>query len=761
MIFQRRSRYLFLSLGALLLLSSLANAFEVQDIRVEGLQRITAGTVFNHLPLKPGDQLDSERTAELVRALYKTGYFKDVRLEQEDGVLVVYVRERPSISEINLSGNKSIEEEALLEGLKDAGLAVGRTFNRTILDRIEQELRRTFYNIGKYGVDLTSTVTPLERNRVALDIQISEGETTQIAKINIVGNERFEEEDLLEEFQLTTGGWLSFYLKDNQYSRQKLAADLETLRSYYLDRGYVNFKIESTQVTITPEKRDIYITINITEGDVFNINDIKLAGELEIAPEDLFPLIHLRRGEPFSRRHVVESTERINNKLADLGYAFANVNGIPEIDEEGKTVAVTFFVDPGKRVYVRRINISGNSHTRDAVVRREMRQMESAWFSSEKLQLSRERLQRTGFFEDVTVETPAVSGSTDQVDIDVVVEERPSGALLAGIGFSQSSGILLNASVTQENFLGTGKRVTVAFNNSDVNTQYQLSYTNPYYTVDGISRGFTLAYQETEFDELDISDFSTDTATAGVNFGIPLSEFNRLGFGFSLESIQLNLGLAASTELLAFVASEGNSYINLKVDANWRHDSRDSHIFPNSGAVQRFFAEASVPGSDLTYYKVSYGHRRYYPLYEDLTLSLNADVGYGDGYGGSTLPLFENFFGGGPKSLRGFQASTLGSKDSNGLALGGNFKIIGNAELLFPPPLLETKSVRLAAFFDVGNIYNTDIDDIDAGSLRYSVGVGASWLSPLGALAVSFAIPGNEGPNDETEEFQFTFGSAF
>ena len=458
----------------------LAEGFRVADIRVEGLQRITAGTVFNYLPVKPGDTVDFNRTSDIVRELYKTGFFKDVRLEKAGDVLVVVVTERPAIAEINFSGNKSIETEALTEGLKDIGLAEGRTFDRPVLDRIEQELERQYFNQGKYAVKLTSTVTPLERNRVAIDINIVEGETALIKKINIVGNTAFDEDDLLDEFELSTGNWLSRFTRDNQYSRPKLAGDLETLRSYYLDRGYVNFKIDSTQVTITPDKNDIYVTINIAEGDVYTISDIRLAGDLIEEPETYFDMVHLRRGQPFDRKSIVESSDRISAKLSDMGFAFANVNSIPELDEENKTVAVTFFVDPGNRAYVRRINIRGNSRSRDEVIRREFRQMEAAWFSGEKLKLSRERVQRTGYFESVNVETPSVPGSGDEVDINVSVTEKPSGSLLAGLGYSQSDGIVVNASINQENFAGTGKKVSLALRTSSANQLYQLAYTTPY-----------------------------------------------------------------------------------------------------------------------------------------------------------------------------------------------------------------------------------------------------------------------------------------
>ena len=501
-----------------------ADTFVVTDSRVEGLQRIAPGTVFNYMPIQVGDRIDEGDTTDIIRALFRTGFFKDVSLERDGGVLVVVVQERPAIAEINFSGNKSIETEQLEQGLKDAGLAEGRVYNDLVLERTVEELKRQYYDRGKYGVEIETTVTPLERSRVALDIDIREGKTARIEQINIVGNQAFDEDDLLDELSQSTGGLLSFITKDNQYSRQKLQADLETLRSYYQDRGYLKFNVDSTQVNISPDKEDIFITINITEGDQYTISDVKLAGRPVLEPEVLFERIELTRGEVFSRRQVVESADRVSEALSDQGYAFANVNPVPEIDEAAKTVAITYFLDPGKRVYVRRIEISGNTRTRDVVVRREMRQLEASWFSSERVRESRNRLQRLGFFDEVNIETPAVPGSPDQVDVKVTVKERPTGSLMAGVGYSQSDGVSFQARVQEDNFFGTGKRVALGFNTSSSNTLYELSYNNPYYTVDGISRGFTLRYRETDFSEFDAADYSTDTGDASINFSWPFTE---------------------------------------------------------------------------------------------------------------------------------------------------------------------------------------------------------------------------------------------
>jgi len=750
----------------LLPLSVMADIFVIQDIRVEGLQRISAGTVFNYMPVTVGQQIEEEETAEVIRALYKTGFFKDVRLERDGDVLVIYVKERPAVASINFSGNEALQTEQLMEALKDIGLAEGRVFNRSILDKIEQELRRQYFSQGKYGVKLTSTVTPLERNRVGIAIDISEGRAATIKNINIVGNEAFDEDDLLDSFKLSTGSWLSFYTNDNQYSRQKLSGDLEILRSFYLDRGHINFKIESTQVSITPDKKDIYVTININEGNVYTISDIKLAGDLVVPKEDMFGLIHLTRGHVFSRKKVVGSSERLNALLGNHGYAFANVNSIPEMDDEKNQVSITYFVDPGKRVYVRRVNLRGNTRTRDRVLRREIRQMESAWFSAEQVSRSRDRLERLSFFENVTVETPAVPGSTDQVDVNVTVEEKPAGNLMAGIGFSQSQGITFNTSVAQNNFLGTGKRVTLGFNNSSANTLYQLAYTNPYYTIDGISRGFNLKYRQTDFVKLDSSNYSTDVMVAGVNFGIPISEFDRIFFTFDVESTEFKVASNASTEVRGFKAEHGSGdLLGYKAGISWVYDSRNSIMFPTRGGNQRASAQITIPGSDLEYYKISYKHQQYFPLSKIFTLGMKGHLGYGDGYSGTErLPFYENFFAGGFRSLRGYAENTLGPQDSKNKALGASLALTGSAEIFFKAPFkLAEKSLRLSLFTDAGNVF--DMDDggegFEAQEIRYSTGLSAVWASPMGLLKFSLAQPFNSDSEDKEEIFQFSFGSSF
>jgi outer membrane protein insertion porin family len=755
--------------------SSLAAEFRISDIRVEGLQRIAAGTVFNYLPVQVGDTTTDDITASIIRTLYATGFFKDVRVERDGTVLVVWVQERPAVAEIDISGNNDIKEEELKEALKDIGLAEGRTFDRSVLDRVELELKRQYYARGKYGVEVQSTVSPLERNRVAVSIVLSEGLTARIKQINIVGNKDFEEKELLKLFKLGRSKWHSFYSKNDQYSKQKLAGDMETLRSFYLDRGYIKFEIKSTQVSISPDKKDIYVTIGIDEGDVYTVSDMKLAGEPSVPAEQLFELIRMRRGDVFSRKVTTESAERISAKLGNEGYAFANVNTIPEIDEEAKQVVVIFFVDPGKRVYVRRVNTKGNTRTRDEVLRREIRQLEAAWFSNELVARSRERLQRLGYFEEVNIETPAVPGSADEVDVDVVVVEKESGNLLAGVGYSQSQGIIFNTSVTQNNFLGTGKRISFAFNNSSSNRFYRLAYTNPYYTIDGISRGFELSYRETNFEELNSIDYLTDVGIAGMNFGLPISDTSRAGFGLRYQYTKFTPGVSLLAQ--AFVIENGSNYNDFVLSGSYVNDSRDKAIFPSKGSLQSFLAEVSVPGSDLQYYRLTYRHRQYIPLTNRFVLALNADLGYGAGLGDTSgLPFFQNFFAGGPKTVRGYKQNTLGPRETtlDESPTGGNVKLVGSMEIFAPPPIGGDfeKSLRLGAFFDFGTVWTTyspALDDVELvaptgfslSDMRYSAGLSAVWLSPVGALSVSVAYPLNEKEGDETEVFQFGIGQTF
>ncbi|MEJ2380739.1 MAG: outer membrane protein assembly factor BamA [Gammaproteobacteria bacterium] len=754
--------------GALLLFCSFLplawgfQPFVVKDIRVEGLQRISPGTVFNYLPVKAGDTLTEQRSAQAIRALFKTGFFKDVRLERQGDVLVVVVQERPSIDSISVTGNKSIDKKQLLGNLKQVGLAEGRVFNRSLLEKVEQELQRQYFSQGKYAVKIKTTVTPLERNRVAVSIKISEGRSARIREINIVGNKAFSDKKLTGLFKLSTPTMFSFYTGSDQYSKQKLAADLETLRSYYLDRGYLTFKIDSTQVSISPDKKSIYITINVTEGSRYTVKDVKLAGNLIVPAKELERLIKIRKGATYSRKVISQSTTNITNRLGDVGYAFANVNVIPDIDKKKKQVGLTFFVDPGKRVYVRRVNFSGNVHTNDRVLRREMRQMEGGWFSTEKVSRSRTRLERLGFFKDVNVETPPVPGTTDQVDVNFNVTERPSGNLLASVGYSQTGGVILSGSVSQDNFLGTGKRLSINANNSNIIRGYSISFDNPYYTVDGVSRGFQIASQKTDASQANLSRYTLDTNQISVNYGIPINEYDRIRVSLGYQQDKINETDSSPQYVKDFITTNGAKFGTIRLGASWNHDTRNRAIFANDGVLHSLYGQVALPGSDLQYYKLGYRYQRYKQITSKLTLLLKGDVGYGNGFGNtSALPFYENFYAGGPDSVRGYKQNTLGPKDEYGNPKGGNFVLTGGAEVYFPTPFgLDSKQFRLGAFVDFGNVTN-GVRNFKVKDLRYSTGVSAVWLSPVGPLKLSFAKPLNSKPNDQTESFQFSLGGSF
>ena len=739
-----------------------ADAFTVRDIRLEGLQRITAGTVFNYLPVKVGDTLDDTRTAEVVRTLFKTGFFRDVRIERDGETLVVSVVERPSIGSIEFTGNKDLKTEDLLAALEQAGFAEGRVFNRSILDQVEQELHRTYFAAGKYGARITSTVTPLERNRVGVGFDISEGVVAKIRQINIVGNATFDDDALLDEFNLETTGFFSFITRSDQYSKPKLAADLETLRAFYLDKGFINFNIDSTQVSITPDKKDVYITINITEGGSYAVRDVHLQGTLTVPEEELFELVTIVQGEVFSRKNVTETVRNIADRLGDEGYSFANVNAVPEIDDAAKRVDLTFFIDPGERVYVRRVNFRGNTKTRDEVLRREMRQIESGVISTEAIERSKVRLERLGFFESVDVETSAVPGAPDQVDVDFTVVEGPSGNLLLGAGVSQAEGGVVDISVTEENFLGTGNRLRAAFNNSKVNRDISFSWVNPYWTIDGVSRGIEIYNRRTDASDANLADYDLDEIGAGLTFGVPISEFMRINVGLNVEQTDFVAGSSASDEIRRFRDEYGGQFTTVLATGSWANDKRNSRFLPTTGSLTRLSGEIAVPGGDLTYYKVAAQHQRFFPLPADFVFALDSEIAYGDGFGSTRgLPLTDNFFSGGLRSVRGFRTNTLGPRDSLDKPLGGNLKITGTAELILPFPFTkDSRSFRITGFVDTGNVYGSD-EDFDFGELRYSTGVAVIWLSPLGPLTMSLAVPLNKAQGDETQRFQFTFGTSF
>ncbi|MBK7982668.1 MAG: outer membrane protein assembly factor BamA [Candidatus Competibacteraceae bacterium] len=737
-----------------------AAQFVVQDIQVEGLQRVSAGTVFNYLPVQVGSTVAEKDYPEIIRALFRTGFFADVNLERKGNVLVVTVTERPAIAEVRLSGNRDISTEDLKKALTGVGLAEGRVFDRSLLDKVEQELLQQYYSRGRYGVRVKSQVQALERNRVAIAIDIAEGAVASINRINIIGNKAFSEKELLKQLQSSTSGWFSFFTKDDQYSKQKLAADIESLRSFYLDRGYLKFNVESTQVSITPDKQDVYITVNINEGERYTLEDVALSGNFGVVPEqDLRKLITIKQGDTFSRAKMAEVAKKMSERLGEEGYAFANVNTVPRLDDENKKVAINFAIDPGRRVYVRRINFQGNSKTQDEVLRRELRQTEGGWISGKDLERSKTRLQRLDYLESVNVETPAVPGTNDQVDVNYTIVERSSNSVMFGIGYGQESGLLLNASLTQNNFLGTGNQLGIVFNNSDIGQNYNISFNNPYYTLDGVSLGFRLFYRAIDSSQLNTSNYTQNIYGGQINFGFPLNEFDTLRLSPGYEHIWFDTQTDTAPEVVDYLRKHGDSYDQFKLDGGWAHDTRDRAIFPTSGSLNQLSAQVALPGSTAEFYKLNYRGVAYFPFAPWLTWSLGGEVGYGNGYGGTDgLPFFENFYAGGLRSVRGYKANTLGPRYSNNDPSGGAFKTIASTQLIFPVPFVEkSENVRVAAFLDAGNVFST-VDGFDAGELRYSVGLSGTWISPFGPLVLSVAAPLNEKDGDETEAFQFSFG---
>ena len=741
--------------------------FVVRDIRVEGIQRTDAGTVFSYLPVKVGDTVDEEKASAAIRALYATGFFRDVRLEAQDGVLIVTVLERPTISAIEVTGAKEFDKDTLKKALRDIGLAESRIFDRSALERAEQEIKRQYISRGRYAAEVSTIVTPQERNRASINFVVTEGEVAKIAQINIVGSTVYSERELLREMVLTTPGWMTWYTKNDQYSRQKLSADLETLRSFYTNRGHLEFNVDSTQVSITPDKEQIYITINITEGPKYTVSDVRMGGELLLPEAELLRLVRLRSGETFSRERLTESAKLIGDRLGQEGYAFANVNAVPEVDRAKREVAFTFFVDPGRRVYIRRVNIVGNTRTRDEVIRRELRQLEGAWYDNSRIQRSKVRVDRLGFFSDVNIETPSVPGTNDQVDIDVTVTEKSTGSLNLGAGFSQSDGLILSGAVSQQNVFGSGNALTLQVNSSRINKVYSVSFTDPYYTPDGISRGFDLYRRDVDSTSLTIASYKTKTWGAGIRFGVPITETDSVNFGLAAERTELELNeISPVIRYLDYVNTFGYRTNSLVARAGWARDTRDSILYPTAGRLQSISSELGVPGTDLRYYKVNYQHQYFRPIgfgfMRDWVIALNGEVGYGNGYGGRPLPFYKSYYAGGVNSVRGYDTSTLGPRDENGDPVGGNRRIVGNAELLFPfPGLRNDKSVRGSLFFDVGQIKGPGGLQPELEGFRYSAGVAVQWASPVGPLKFSFAQPLNSKSGDKLQRFQFQVGTGF
>ncbi len=783
------------TLLALALFASQAHAFEpftVKDIRVEGIQRTEAGTVFSYLPVKVGETLTPDLASSAIKALYATGFFKDVRLDVNNDVLIVTVEERPGIASVEFNGMKEFSKDDIKKSLKELGLAEGRILDKSLLDKAEQELKRQYYNRGLYAVQVKATVTPLERNRNAITFDVTEGAVSKIRSINIVGAKAFKEKDLLKLFSIGTTGWMSWWTKNDQYSKEKLAGDLETLRSQYLNQGYLEFNIDSTQVSITPDKKDIYITINIHEGEKFTVSDYHIAGDLPIPEAEIRALVTMKPGDVFSRKRLNESTKRIGDRLGNDGFAFANVNAAPEIDKEKRTVSFTFLVDPGRKVYVRRINVTGNTRTKDEVVRREMRQMEDAWYAADKVNRSRERVERLGYFDNVNVETPPVPGTTDQVDVNMNVTEKATGSVMVGAGFSSSDGLVLSGSISQNNLFGTGNRLSAQINSGSVNKVYAVSFTNPYFTQDGISLGYDVYRRDLNTNRLSntVADYSTSTVGLGLRVGVPLNENDTVNFGAALEQVTLDLSATAPNVYFNYanqydpncpttsgVACSATTN-SLRLESGWARDSRDSLLYPTKGSYQRVFAELGTPVGDLKYYKISYQNQWLHPLTRNISLMLNGEIGIGGGYGGKGLPLFRNFYAGGIGSVRGYDSSTLGPKAVNStgtaFAIGGDRRLVGSAEVLFPfPGAGNDHSLRLSTFLDAGMVWGPS-DDPDnnpatpgryskfaLGDLRYSVGAAVTWYSPFGPIKLSLAKALNAASDDKTQSFQFQLGNVF
>lgn len=760
------------------LITTGASAFEpftVKDIRVDGIQRTEAGTVFSYLPVKVGETMTDEKAAQAIKALFATGFFKDVRIEIDGEVVVVAVEERPAIAQIDFVGLKEFDKDQLIKGLKESGFAISRSFDRSMLDRAEQELKRQYLTRGKYGVSITTTVTPLERNRVSINFAVDEGDFSKIKQINIVGAKSYNERDLLDLLQLRTPNWISWYTKNDQYSKQKLAADIETLRSYYLNRGFLEFNIESTQVSISPDKKDIFISISISEGERYLVSSVKLAGELTLTEEEFRQAMTIKPGDVFSRERLNESTKAISDKLSANGYAFANVNAAPEINKEKRQVAFTVFVDPGKRAYVRRINISGNTKTRDEVIRQEMRQMEGAWFDDKRVKMSKERVDKTDYFGEVSVETPPVPGTTDQLDINVNVAEKSTGSISIGAGYSQAEGAILSGSISQSNIFGSGKFVSLQLNTGKINRAIGVSYTNPYFTVDGVSQGFDVYHRKADPTTLGYV-YKTVSTGGGLRFGLPISETQSVSFGAAVDQTQVEIDQTDADTPLQYLrfsekfcgGQDKCSNTSLPLTVGWTSDTKDSAINPTRGVYHRAALEVS-PAGDLKYYKATYQQQRFLPVTSNMVLMLNGELGYAKGLGGQELPFFKNFYAGGPGSVRGYDTASLGPYETSttsgdDVRLGGTKRVVFNAELSIPVPGFGMdKSLRFGPFFDAGQVYADNSTSVanDGGGIRMSVGLSATWISPFGPLKFSLAQPLNDQNSDKLQRFQFQMGQTF
>lgn len=751
--------------------SAYADSFVISDIRIQGLQRITEGTVLNYLPVHVGDELPDSATTEVIKALFETGFFQDISLEREGDILVINLVERPTIGKITVSGNKDITADNLLTTLKTSGLSEGYVFDLSTLEQVRNELERLYFSHGKYGVKVETQVEEQDKNRVCITITIDEGQAAHIKAINIVGNQQFSTSTLLKNFTLSPTNITSWVLQADQYDKQKLSADLEALRTFYLDRGYLNFQIISTQVSITPDKQDIYITINIEEGCQFTLDAVSLAGDTILPVESLMPLVCVKEGEIFSRSKAADTVRLLQDRLGQEGYAFAKVNPVPDIHDADKTVSLSFYVEPGNKIYVRRVLFEGNTKTKDEVIRREFVQMESALFNMSSIEESRLKLNRTGYFTDVKSDIRPVPGTTDQIDVVFVIEEAQAGQLGGGVGYSDSDGLLFNANVTNRNFMGSGNSLDFSFNKSKAYTTYNLSYTNPYYTPEGISRGFNIFYSKTDEGKgTNITNYSTDAVGANISYGIPISRVDRLTYGYGVQSTHLGFNEATvPLQINNFINIHGPNSQEVNFAFGWSHNTLDRLIFPQNGLQQSFGITTSLPGARLQYYRLSYNHQWYKHLGGGFVLTSSALLGFGGGYGKThALPFYKNFFAGGIRTIRGFQESSLGPKDSLGNPFGGNLLTTASIGVVIPNFLMpDLKSVRFAWFVDAGQVFSTiaksnpEAPSAYPSGFRYSTGLSATWISPIAPMVFSIAVPLNRHPGDRVQYPAFTFGTVY
>ncbi len=775
--------------------------FTVGDIRVEGLQRISEGTVYNYLPVNIGDRLNTQRIQEALRALYRTEFFRDVELRRDGNTLVVVVVERPSIESFEIKGNKDIKTEDLQKSLRNVGLAVGKTYDASVLDEVTQFLTEQYFSRGKYAVRVDTQVEELAGNRVRITIDIAEGKRARIRQINIVGNKRFEDDELREDFELNTPNWLSWYRQDDRYSRESLQGDLEKLRSYYMDRGHANFQIESAQVAIAPEKDDIFVTVNISEGEVFKVSEVKLAGNMVVPEAQLKRLLLVQPGQVFNNKLVSQTQELLSYRLGEDGYAFAKIDPVPTADNVKREVSITYFIEPGNRVYVRHINFLGTASIDDEVLRREMRQLEGGFLSNSAVERSKERVQRLPYVEKVEFETTPVPGSADMVDVDFTVKEGLPGQFGGGIGYSESQSFILSGNFVHSNFMGTGERIAAEINSGKYSKAYSIAHTDPYRTIDGVSRTISLTYRDiTQFVSAS-SDFSTETMTAGLDYSYPITEYQALRFGLSAQKAELLTSETGSAQqAVEWVQNNGNpfvvtqpngiggtvdffgtEYTTFELVAGWSIDSRNRALFADRGMRHALSIAYSAPGSDVEYWIMNYSYLQFVPVYGPFTLALIGDLAYGEDVGETTsLPPYRNMFAGGPESVRGYKESRLGPKDNFGNPYGGNMKVAARAELLFPVPDKWRATTRVSLFYDIGNVFSTGhvsftgVDrvtpvsyDFEYDKLKHSTGLAVQWLAPLGIFRFSYAFPLNAYAGDsvifrdEVEKFQFSVGQAF